>query len=131
VSGVIRAAVPDIVPWDAVASRYASPVPGLADAVAHQVAEAAVPVDVLLRYDAAGDLAGVLHHYPEGFPLTARPGAVEVWVRPDARGLGHARLLWVEAKRRWGIDWRDSEYTPEGARAVAHHEGLEVGDGQE
>ena len=94
------------------------------------------PVDMLLYYHTTkagpGFLVAILSHYPVDYPPLQpgapfeKAGAVNVWVKPNQQGKGFARILWLEAVRRWGIDWRDSRYTPEGARAVAHHYDLEI-----
>jgi hypothetical protein len=73
-------------------------------------------VDCLLRWDEAGNLAGILNHYPQDMPPFERAGNCTVFVRDDCTRQGIATELWDEAVRRYGVTLEGQDFTPQGAR---------------
>lgn len=59
-------------------------------------------VDCLLYRDEAGDLVGILNHFPTDFPPHERAGDQSVWVHPGRRRQGIGSALITEAFFRWG-----------------------------
>jgi GNAT superfamily N-acetyltransferase len=59
-------------------------------------------VDCLLYRDEAGELVGILNHYPMDFPPHEREGDENIWVHPGRRRQGIGSTLLLEARFRWG-----------------------------
>ena len=80
--------------------------------------------EVLLYYDANGNLAGVLNYFskdipaPEPWmkPFMERLGNFNIIVSPKRRRLGIGMRLLQEASRRWPINFERQNYTIEGAK---------------
>lgn len=71
-------------------------------------------VDCLLFYDKAGDLVGVLNHFPKDMPPYEKKGNISVFVKPNRLREGIATRLLKAALKRWRIDLRRQQYTPDG-----------------
>lgn len=72
-------------------------------------------VDCLLWRDELGTLRGILNYFPFDFPPMERKGNVMLLVESGWRGRGIATALLDEAVERWGVDFSQQDYTPEGA----------------
>jgi GNAT superfamily N-acetyltransferase len=70
-------------------------------------------VDCLLYRDSEGLLVGILNHFNEGNPLE-KPGAINLWVKPDHQRQGIATALLRDAWHRWTLTNEPLTYTPEG-----------------
>jgi GNAT superfamily N-acetyltransferase len=77
-------------------------------------------IDCLLWRNEAGELVGILNHYPFRTPEGQEPGTFNVWVKPGWQRRGIASRLGDEAFRRWDIDIALQKYTPAGV-ALAEH----------
>lgn len=76
-------------------------------------------VDSLLFRDDEGTLRGILYRYPFDFPPYEKKGNVNVLVDPLRQRRGIGTKLWREAEKRWGINQRQQDYTPAGAKFIA------------
>ncbi len=77
-------------------------------------------IDCLLWRSEAGELVGILNHYPFATPEGQQPGSVNIWVKPGWRRRGIATRLGDEAFRRWDFDAAVQSYTPDGAALTRH-----------
>ena len=75
-------------------------------------------IDCLLWRNEAGELVGILNHYPFRTPEGQEPGTFNIWVRPGWQRRGIATRLADEALRRWPVDLTRQAYTAEGAAAT-------------
>jgi GNAT superfamily N-acetyltransferase len=75
-------------------------------------------VDCLLWRNEAGEVVGILNHYPFRTPEGQEPGSFNIWVKPGWQRRGIATRLANEALRRWTVDLTRQTYTPEGAAAT-------------
>ncbi len=77
-------------------------------------------VDCLLYRDQAGELVGILNHYPTDIPPHEREGDGNIWVRPDRRRQGIGSSLVTESFIRWGSGPNDGDpkLTESGVRLV-------------
>ena len=71
-------------------------------------------IDCLLWRNEAGELVGVLNHYPFRTPEGQEPGTFNIWVKPGWQRRGIATRLGKEALRRWSIDMNKQAYTTDG-----------------
>lgn len=77
-------------------------------------------VDCLLWRSEAGELIGILNHYPFRTAEGQTPGSINVWVKPSWRRRGIGTRLLEEADRRWQLDLNDQVLTPEGVGVIKH-----------
>ena len=75
-------------------------------------------VDCLLYRNEAGELVGILNHYPFEVPGRQAPGTANVWVKPEWQRRGIGRALAREAVHRWGLTEQGQPMTAAGAAAV-------------
>jgi hypothetical protein len=76
-------------------------------------------IDCLLWRNEAGELVGILNHYPFRTPEGQEPGTYNFWVKPGWQRRGIATRLGKEAVQRWGMDLNKQAYTPDGLALVA------------
>jgi GNAT superfamily N-acetyltransferase len=77
-------------------------------------------IDCLLWRNEAGEVVGILNHYPFRTPEGQEPGTFNVWVKPGWQRRGIASRLGDEALRRWHIDVGKQTYTTEGVALATH-----------
>ena len=75
-------------------------------------------IDCLLWRNEAGEVVGILNHYPFRTPEGQEPGSINIWVAPGWQRRGIASRLADEALRRWPIDLSQQRFTAEGAEAT-------------
>ena len=76
-------------------------------------------IDCLLWRNEAGEVVGILNHYPFRTPEGQEPGTFNCWVKPGGQRRGIATRLADEALRRWPVDLTKQAYTAEGAVATS------------
>jgi len=71
-------------------------------------------IDCLLWRNEAGEVVGILNHYPFRTPEGQEPGSFNLWVKPGWQRRGIGTQLGSEAERRWTIDMDKQNFTAEG-----------------
>jgi GNAT superfamily N-acetyltransferase len=72
-------------------------------------------VDCLLYRDEAGEIVGILNHYPTDLPPHERQGGRNIWVHPGRRRQGIGTALLLEALIRFGpVPEGDPKFTDAG-----------------
>jgi GNAT superfamily N-acetyltransferase len=113
----LAAAAPAIVEWETQVGQYPPSGPA---GLSYFAGETPLGViDCLLYRNEAGELVGILNHYPFRTPEGQEPGTFNVWVKPGWQRRGIGTRLGDEAKKRWLIDVGLQTYTPAGVR-LAH-----------
>ena len=77
-------------------------------------------IDCLLWRNEAGELIGILNHYPFRTAEGQEPGSINIWVHPEWQRRGVATRLIEEADRRWQLDFNAQSLTPAGVRWLHH-----------
>lgn len=115
-SGPVAPTASDIAAWETQEPQYPDiGPPGLS----YFAGETALgTIDCLLWRSEAGELVGILNHYPFRTPEGQEPGTLNVWVKPGWQRRGIGRRLAREATERWDVDANRQSYTDAGATAL-------------
>jgi GNAT superfamily N-acetyltransferase len=117
-NGPLPTDAPSMLDWDSQVGQYPAVGPPGLSYFAGRTPRGVI--DCLLWRNEAGEVVGILNHYPFETPEGQQPGTFNVWVKPGWQRRGIASRLGDEAYRRWDIDVPLQKYTPEGAALAMH-----------
>lgn len=110
--------IPDgaIYSWVSQAMQYpAKGEPGVTHTVEFSEGYPDAPIDCLLYRTDQGQLVGILNHYRQDMPPYEKAGNINIWVHPDAQGIGIGTCLVAEADKRFGVNFDQQRFTAAGA----------------
>jgi hypothetical protein len=103
--------------WNSQACQYPAEGPAGVSYFRGNVSEV-LWVDCLLYRNEAGQLLGILNHYPLDWPPFEKAGNINIWVCPEHLQQGIGTALLTEAFRRWPINLLQQRYTVAGLQFV-------------